>query len=158
MKDALISIITFATMIFSMLLILVSGFNFVKTADNASTGTVQELGRVTNVVEIESLGKYLDDKIILNVNVECDVNLLGEKASAKLVYGDTVRKALLNNENRIKISVTDYSGDSLETIKLNYVYAVKVNGKYLTAMTSIDNYKISEVEYEKIGIIKGSDE
>lgn len=158
MKDALISIITFATMIFSVLLIIASGFNFTKNADNASTGEIQELGRIANAVEIEAIGKYLDDRIILSSDVECTVLQLGEKANAKLVYGDTVRKAILCNENYIKITATDYTGENLETIGLNYVYAVKVNGEYLYTISSINNHKISDVEYEKIGIVKGSDE
>lgn len=157
MKDAFIGILIFTTALFSMVLLISAGFMFAKTADNVSSGEVKEIGRVANSVEIQALGKYLDDQIIINMEVRLDDNLTSSQISAKYVYGDTVKRALLKNEDRIQFKITDYDGSNLEAIKANYVYAVKINGKYLTSIDTLENHKITEIEYEKIGIRKGSD-
>lgn len=158
MKDSVVSIIVFASMVFTMIFVINAGFGFTRTADNASSGEMYELNRVANVVELNSIGKYLNDEINLSTDVTLDQNVNQDGYSGKcMVYGDTVKKALLHNENRVNFIITGYDGQNLDAIKTNYVYAVKVNGDLLSSGLNITNNKVSIIEYEKIGIREGSD-
>lgn len=152
MKDSLTAIITFATMLFSTAVVIIYGFNFIRTADNVEKGENYEHGRIVDTLELKTIREHLDDNVILN-DVELDTEPLPqEEKDAIKVYGNTLKQAILLNEDRINFSIEHGGSDvPLEAVEYENVYVVCINGTYHNSLKLWKGESISTVRFKKIG-------
>lgn len=152
MKDSLTAIITFATMLFSTAVVIIYGFNFIRTADNVEKGENYEHGRIVDTLELKNIRQYLDDNVILEDVVLDTESLPQEEQDAIKVYGSTLKKAILRNEDRINFSIEHAGTDvTLEDVEYENVYVVCINGTYHNSLKLWKGESISDVRFKKIG-------